>query len=110
MLEQLLEKQPVLPIRFNTIAQNETAVCEQLLQARRAELFGLLDEVRDRIELGVKAYWYEATLFEQLLAENPPIKLLRDGLLGKSPEESYYERIKLGEMIELAMNEKRERD
>jgi len=42
--------------------------------------------------------------------ENPPIRRLRDSLMGRLTEETYYERIRLGEMIENAMWKKRDGD
>ena len=63
-----------------------------------------------RIELGLKAFWYEEAIFREVVEENAAIRSLRDGLAGRSSEETYYDRIRLGEMVEAAMGRKREED
>ena len=108
VLEEGMRHQNVLPIRFNTIAPREEIIVEQLLTQRRDEILGLFEMVDGRIELGVKAYWYQERLFDDVVASNPPIQQLRDSLVGKGENESYYERIELGQMIEKAIEQKRE--
>lgn len=110
VLEEAMEEFTILPIRFGTVAPQPEAVTEKLLKPRYDELAQLLDEMEGRIELGLKAFWYEEAIFNEIVEENPPISRLRDSLVGRTPEETYYERIQLGEMIEQAMSEKREED
>ena len=56
-----------------------------------------------KVEMGLKALWYEGIVFDEILAERDDIRHLRDSLQGKSPEKTYYERIKLGELVEEAV-------
>lgn len=108
--ELVLAQQEILPVRFNTVAPTKQAIYDKLLIARHDELVGLFGTIHGRVELGLKAYWYEERLFDDVLAENEPIRVLRDQLQGTSEAESYYERIRLGEMIEAAIDAKRERE
>ena len=108
--EEVLAHHELLPVRFNTIAPHKQVIYDKLLIARHEEMMGLFQMVAGRIELGIKAYWYEERLFTDVLAENEAIRTLRDQLQGTSEAESYYERIRLGEMIETAVAEKRERE
>jgi hypothetical protein len=78
-----------------------------VLQRRYEELNQLLAEMENRVELGLKAIWYEEVIFREIVEENQAIRRLRDSLIGRSAEETYYDRIRLGEMIEAAVNEKR---
>jgi hypothetical protein len=63
-----------------------------------------------RVELGLKAFWYDEVIFREILEESPSIRQLRDSLLGRSAEETYYDRIRLGELIDASMWKKRDAD
>lgn len=108
VLEEAMQEFTLLPVRFGTVAPSPEAIQEKLLRRRFGELQGLLQEMEGRVELGLKAFWYEEVIFREIVGENPSIRRLRDSLMGRRPEETYYERIRLGEMIEGAMWRKRD--
>jgi hypothetical protein len=110
VLEEVMQDFTILPVRFCTIAPNAQAIEDQVLKRRFGELNGTLNEMEGRVEMGLKAFWYEGMIFEEIVKENPPIQRLRDKLLGRPSEETYYERIRLGEMIESSMWKKRDED
>jgi len=110
VLEEVMKQFSILPIRFSTISPDTNAVVEQVLKRRYGELISAFEEVEERVELGVKAFWYDEVIFREIVDNNQAIHRLRDGLMGRSAEETYYERIRLGEMIEAAMNKKRDED
>jgi hypothetical protein len=110
VLEEAMQAFTILPIRFGTVAPHVKAIEDNLLKSRYDELVELLNDMEGRVELGVKAFWYEEVIFNEVVEENPPIRRLRDSLMGRTPEETYYERIRLGELIETAMGRKRAED
>jgi hypothetical protein len=110
VLEEVMQDFTILPVRFGTVAPSPEAIQEKVLKRRYGELNGLLNEMEGRVELGLKAFWYEEIIFREIVEENPAIRRLRDGLMGRPAEETYYERIRLGEMIENAMWKKRDED
>jgi len=110
VLEEVMREFTILPVRFGTVAPSSEAIQEKVLKRRFGEFHGLLQEMKGRVELGLKAFWYENIIFPEIVEENPPIRRLRDSLMGRPPEETYYERIRLGEMIESAMWKKRDED
>ena len=110
VLEEVLQRWEMLPVRFGTVAPHAEAIQEKVLKRRFGEFHGLLQEMASRIELGLKAFWYEQTIFQEIVAENAGIRGLRDALAGRPPEASYYQRMQLGEMVEQAMWTKREQD
>lgn len=109
VLEEVMREFTILPIRFATVATDSDAVAK-LLNRRYGELNGLLLEMEGRKELGLKAFWYEEAVFKEVVEENAPIRQLRDSLVGVPPQQSYYERIHLGEMINTALDKKRYSD
>lgn len=110
VLEEVMAGHTLLPVCFGTVASDETTIIERILRERREELFGLLEQMRGRMELGLKATWREDVIFQEILAENADIRKLRDSLVGRSPERSHFERIRLGEQIGQAMERKRRED
>jgi hypothetical protein len=110
VLEEVMETFTILPVRFGTVAPEPEDVVEKVLKPRYDELCDLLVEMEGRIELGLKAFWYENVIFNEIVSENPSIRGLRDSLMDRPAEETHFERIRLGEMIEEAMEEKRAED
>lgn len=110
VLEEVMQQFTILPVRFGTVAPSPEAILEQVLKRRYGELISALEEMEGRIELGLKAFWYEEGIFKEIVEGNPPIRRLRDGLMGRSAEETYYDRIRLGELIDSALWKKRDED
>ncbi|MCL5996298.1 MAG: GvpL/GvpF family gas vesicle protein [Chloroflexi bacterium] len=110
VLEEVMKEFTILPVRFGTVAPTTESVVGSVLRRRYDELSGLLVEMDGRIEMGLKAFWYEEVIFKEIIETNPPIRQLRDKLVGRSPEQSYYDRIRLGEMIASAMDRQRDID
>ena len=110
VLEEVMRDFAILPVRFGTVAPDSQAIQDKLLKRRYDELKGSLEEVDGRVELGLKAFWYEEVVYREIVEENPPIRELRDSISGKSPDQSYYERIRLGQMVKEAMDRKRDSD
>jgi hypothetical protein len=86
------------------------AVREQMLRRRYNELDQLLRKMDGKLELGLKAFWYEDSIYKEIVSASPQIQQLRDALVGRSTDETYYERIKLGGLVEAAMKARREED
>lgn len=110
VLEEAMQQHTVLPVRFGIVAPNAEAIARQLGGTRSAALHAALDQLEGKIEIGLKAFWFEEVIFAEILADNPTIRSLRDSLTGRSPDETYYERIRLGELIEAEMSQCRTAD
>jgi hypothetical protein len=100
----------VLPMRFGIVAPSAQAVRELVLRLRLAELQGLLARVAGKVELGLKVYWQERAIYQEIVAENRELRALRDSLVGRPAQQTKSERIRLGQMVEADLWAKRERD
>lgn len=107
--EEAMNHFTILPMRFGTVAPNVKAI-QKFLTHRADEIERLLNQMEGRSERGLKAFWYEGAIFQEIVNENTTIRELRDSLAGRSQQETYYDSIKLGEMVESAMQQKREQD
>jgi hypothetical protein len=110
VLDEVMREHNILPVRFGIVAPNAKAVDEQILQRRYIEFDRLLRKMAGKSELGLKAFWYEDVVYREIVDSNQAISQLRNALVGRTAEETYYERIKLGELVETAMNKMREDD
>lgn len=110
VLDEVMAEYTVLPIRFDCVAPSPEVVREQLLKARHDELSAMLDGMEGKIEMGLKAFWYEDVVFQEIVQQNPTVRRMRDGLNGKSLDETYYDRIRLGELVEAELKARREAD
>ncbi len=110
VLEEVMTEFDLLPVRFGTVATSAELIENRLLALRYEEFTALLEGMHGRIELGLKAFWHEGIAFEEVVKENEKARRLRNALQGRSLEESYYERIQLGEEVEKTMNAIRARD
>lgn len=110
VLETVMADHTIVPIRFGSVAPNEETVYDTLLKPQREAIRALLAELDGRVEMGLKVFWMEGVLYAEVLSDRPDIAQLRDKLLGRSPEETYYERVKVGELMDAAVTEKRDRE
>jgi hypothetical protein len=100
----------IVPVRFGTVMAGDDAVCEQLLEAHREHLRALLDHLTGRVELAVKGRYDEERELADIVRSSPAVARLRERIGRISPEAGYYERIKLGEMISAALEQRRAAD
>jgi hypothetical protein len=108
-LEQLFEQTTVVPCRFGTVLPSEEDVRQQVLEARRDELSGLLETLADRAQMNVKATYDEAEVLREVVASEPRIgqALERARKLGDA---AYYENIRLGELVAARLSARRNDD
>jgi hypothetical protein len=106
----------VLPIRFGTVTRRGAATPAQdiqhrLLESRFDELVNLHDQLKDKVELGLKALWRdEKAIFDEIVAENPTVRRLRDSLMprmARAPETTHFDRLRVGELVRAALDRKR---
>ncbi|MDI6815307.1 MAG: GvpL/GvpF family gas vesicle protein, partial [Dehalococcoidales bacterium] len=122
VMEKAMEDHTILPVRFDTVAESkkkEGKVVEtdierirrQVLKNRYLEFKKLLEEMRGKRELGVKGIWKDMdAIFAEILKENQQIAILNKQLLKRPPTQTQAERVKLGEMVYKALNEKKAKE
>ncbi|HTK08476.1 MAG TPA: GvpL/GvpF family gas vesicle protein [Ktedonobacteraceae bacterium] len=112
VLETLVAKSTILPVRFCTISTDEEIIIEKVLKARYQEFLHLLAEMQGKIELGVRARWTDLeAIFAELVEENKDIKAIKERLLSESNVQVQYAgKIKLGQMVQNALLEKRKKE
>jgi Gas vesicle synthesis protein GvpL/GvpF len=112
VLEKAMEEYTVLPVRFCTIAETEEIIIEKVLKARYQEFVDLLSEMEGKMELGVRARWTDLdAIFSEVVEENKDIKAIKEVLLHERNEQKRYAgRIKIGQLVQKALEEKKKRE
>ena len=110
VLEAALEGSPVVPLRYGLVLTDEDAVRSEILEARHDELAQLLERFDGRVQMTLKVYYREDAVVAAILAEEPELARLRDAVRGQPEEASYKERVRLGELLNKAIEKRRTND
>jgi Gas vesicle synthesis protein GvpL/GvpF len=101
---------PVLPMRFGAVVADEDAVARELLDGHHDEFAQALSELDGKAQYVVKGRYAEQAILDEVLSENKEAARLRDEIRGADPDATRDARIQLGEIINEAVTEKREKD
>jgi len=112
VLEKAMEEYTILPVRYCTIAEKEEAVIEKVLKNRYQEFIDLLGEMEGKVELGVRVRWTDLdAIFAEVVEENKDIKAIKKALLSERNEQKKYAgTIKIGQLVQKALEEKKKRE
>lgn len=109
VLEEAAAATTVVPLRFGTVMPGDDVVRAELLDARADEIRAMLGRLDGRIELSLNGTYQEQVLGE-VVDEDREVAALRARVRGRDDAATYYERIRLGELVAGAMAAKREED
>ncbi len=112
VLEKAMAEYTILPVRYCTIAEKEEAVIEKVLKNRYQEFIDLLGEMEGKVELGVRVRWTDLdAIFAEVVEENKDIKAIKKALLSERNEQKKYAgTIKIGQLVQKALEEKKKRE
>lgn len=110
VLEAAVVDAPVVPFRFGIVLPGDQEVSTHLLQAWHDGLVQLLKKVEKRLQMTLKVYYNEDVLLREILDREPEIARLREKTR-KDPEGADRDkRVRLGELVNTAVEQRRERD
>lgn len=108
VLEEALERGPVVPMRFGCVFNDGPGVVAFLVRNARA-LREMLSSINGRVELSLKAFWQEEDAVAAVALADPSIRRLRDHLAALPPSQTYQERVELGRAVAHAVEAERSR-
>ena len=107
--EVMKEFDSVLPVRFGTIASSADEI-RNLLDRRYREFKTALNDMRHKIELGVKGIWKNMpAIFDEIVKENETIKRLKEAL-EKEGGTNTQAKMELGRRVKNALDDKKEKE
>lgn len=101
---------PVVPMRFGSIFPSDEKVRDDLLIGRKDELKRLFEKVEGCVQETLKVYYREDAVLRAIIEENEELARLREASRQGSEEETYEARVRLGELVSKAIEQRRERD
>lgn len=110
ILEQAAETATVLPVRFGTAMASDEAVVDEFLAPRHDQLATRLARLQGKVQLTVKAFYEQEALLRGVVASSPGIARLREKVRSLPEAAGYYQRIRLGELVNAEVEAARERD
>lgn len=97
ILQALCDSGPTLPMRFGIVAEDDTAVAEEI--AAKAEVYtAVLQRVRGHVEMNVKVAHREDVVLGQILAEDKEIRNLAASLR-EDAGQGQAEQVRFGELV-----------
>jgi len=109
VIETVMREHTVLPVRFCTIAASPDDV-RTLLRRRYSEFKGLLRDMENKIEMGLKAVWKDMPrIFEEIASENQDVRRLKKQADKKSGVDN-TPKIALGKSVKAALEVKKEKE
>jgi hypothetical protein len=110
VLDGLAERLPVLPVRFGTVVLDVGQIAAELAPEGDETYAQQLDALTGVVQLSVRARYVRDTIMAELLADEPEIRRLREATQGRSEDATYYDRIRLGELVVGGFERKRAAD
>ncbi|TDE34754.1 GvpL/GvpF family gas vesicle protein [Nonomuraea mesophila] len=110
LLDAAAAEVPVLPVRFGAVVTGPEAVVEELLAPHHDEFQAALDELEGRAEYVVKGRYVERAVLSEIMNEHPQVAQLREQIKDQPEEVTRDARIQIGEIVDQAINAKREAD
>ncbi|HET9080263.1 MAG TPA: GvpL/GvpF family gas vesicle protein [Trebonia sp.] len=101
---------PVLPLRFGAVLPNDDAVADELLSPHYDEFATALRQLEGHAEYVVKGRYVEHAILREVLAEQPAAAQLNETIRDADPDAARDQRMQLGEIINNAMDAKRQAD
>jgi hypothetical protein len=107
VLEALVEHGPVLPVQFGTLAPDDEAIRQDVLEAQHDELVPLLEAFADVVQLTVDVAHDEAAALREILLRDPDLVALRDEVRAHGNQ---ADQLRLGELVAGALEALRDDD
>ncbi|MCG2770026.1 MAG: GvpL/GvpF family gas vesicle protein [Anaerolineae bacterium] len=107
VIEEVMQRFTVLPVKFGTTAKDEGEV-ETVLRQGHFALKEAHAAIQDKVEVEVVATWDLPSVFQEISAEEPIAKL-KARIEGMSRLRSTPDRIKVGKLVYESLNRQREK-
>jgi hypothetical protein len=99
----------VLPMRFGSVIERP-AVVDELLAPHLAELDAALADLDGHVQYSVKGRYEREVVLREVVVADPEIAELRERVHGVPEEASYQDRMRLGELVVGAIEERARRE
>ncbi|MFH1950086.1 MAG: GvpL/GvpF family gas vesicle protein, partial [Pseudomonadota bacterium] len=107
VIEEVMKDYTVLPVRFCTIAASAEEV-RNLLRRRQSEFKGLLRDMDNKVEMGLKGLWKDVgQIFNEIGEKNQDVRKLKKKAEEKAGKGNNTFKIALGKAVKEALENKK---
>lgn len=99
----------VLPMRFPAVVEHDQVV-DELLAPHHDRFLRALDALDGLVQYSLKGRYVQEVLVREIVDEEPAVAELQERIRGVPEDASYYDRVKLGEIVAKAMEQRRDVD
>jgi hypothetical protein len=107
VLDALVASGPVAPVQFGSIVLDEQGIEEDLLTPNEDYFVDLLEQLAGRSQLNLRATFVEEVVLAEVVSADPEIRRLREITRDLPEEAAYADRVRLGELVAAAVEDKR---
>jgi hypothetical protein len=107
VLDSVAAQAAVVPMRFPAVVE-EHAVVDELLAPNEDHFLALLDDLEGRAQFTLTGRYEQDAVLREVLQGDEEIRALREKVRELPEDASYYDRVRLGELIVRALEERRE--
>jgi hypothetical protein len=109
VVDSVAARTTVLPMRFPAVIEEE-GVVDELLTPHHDRFVRALDQLEGTVQYTLKGRYEQDDLLREIVEEDSGVRELQERIRGVPEEAAYYDRVKLGELIVKALEERREVD
>lgn len=106
VVAEALRTHTVVPMQFGMVAPGREEVI-RILAENYGELRRCLTKLANKVELGLTISWDKENFIEDICRSSPEIDRLRQELARTAPDMAYPLQIRLGQLVESVVEEKR---
>ncbi|MBW0107078.1 GvpL/GvpF family gas vesicle protein [Pseudonocardia sp. KRD291] len=110
VVNAIAENMTVLPMRFGGVVANDQAVVDELLEQNHDYFVWALEQLDGCVQFVLHGRYDQDQLLGRILGDNAEMAELSESIRGTQPDATYYERIRLGEMISAEVERQRVAD
>jgi Gas vesicle synthesis protein GvpL/GvpF len=109
VLERATETATVVPLRFGMVSPDEETVAKEL-DERHDQLLSLLDKLEGHVQMTLKVHYDDSAVLREIIGGSEELRRLREAIKEGSEEETYDARVRLGELVNNAVEQRRQED
>ena len=99
----------VLPMRFPAVVEEE-GVVEELLAPHHDRFVAALSELEGRVQYTLKGRYEQDVVLREVLEEHPEVRQLQAEIRDLPEDATYHQRLRLGEIVVGALEERRDEE
>ena len=110
VLDSLAACGEVVPVRFGSMLPDDRSVIEDLLLPKEQQFMSYLEEFRGRSQFNLRATYHQDAALAEVVRADPEIAELRRQARALGEQQGYAIRVRLGELVARALDDKRASD